>query len=217
MESRMRMSRKVRATLATVAALAGGTLLLAYRAIRWRNDPFDCPYAQRLWVELPRPFLTRSRLRQILAPKPGNRVLEVGPGTGYYALHTARWLSPGGTLDVLDIQQEMLDVTIRRARERGIRNAVPTLGDARELPYPDDTFDAAYLVVVLGEVTDQGHALEELRRVLKPDGRLVIGEWLLDPHMVRFGTLRARAEAAGLSVECRLGGAPAYFASFRSQ
>ena len=111
------MSTKARATLATVAAaLADSTLLLAYRAIRWRNDPSACPYAQRLWVELPRPFLTRSRLRQILAPKPGNRVLEVGPGTGYYALHTARWLAPGGTLDVLDIQQEMLGHTMRRLR-----------------------------------------------------------------------------------------------------
>jgi SAM-dependent methyltransferase len=211
------MSRKARATLATIAAaLAGGTLLLAYRAIRWRAEPSACPHAQRLWVELPRPLLTRSRLQQILAPKPGDRVLEVGPGTGYYALHTARWLSPGGTLDILDIQQEMLDRTVRQARERGITNVVPTLGDARELPYPDDTFDAAYLVVVLGEVPDQGHALEELRRVLKSDGRLVVGEWLLDPHMVRFGTLRARAEAAGLGFERRLGGAPAYFASFRS-
>ncbi len=211
------MSRKARATLATVAALAGGALLLAYRAIRWRNEPSACPHAQGLWVELPRPFLSCPRLRRILAPQPGQRVLEVGPGTGYYALHTARWLSAGGTLDVLDIQQEMLGRTMCRTRERGITNVVPSLGDARELPYPDDTFDAAYLVVVLGEVTDQGHALEELRRVLKPDGRLVIGEWLLDPHMVRFGTLRARAEAAGLNFERRLGGAPAYFASFRSQ
>jgi SAM-dependent methyltransferase len=201
------VSGKARATLAT-AALAAGALVLVYRAVRWRNDPS---------VELPRPLLTRSRLRQILVPKPGNRVLEVGPGMGYYALHTARWLSAGGTLDVLDIRQEMLGHTMRRAHERGITNVVPTLGDARELPYPDDAFDAAYLVVVLGEVPDQGHALEELRRVLKPDGRLVIGEWLLDPHMVRFGTLRARAEAAGFNFEHRLGGDPAYFASFRSQ
>ncbi len=201
------MSGKARATL-TIAALAGGALVLAYRAVRWRNDPS---------VELPRPLLTRSRLRQILAPQPRDRIIEVGPGTGYYALHTARWLSPGGTLDVLDMQEEMLDHTMRRARERGITNVVPTLGDARKLPYPDDTFDAAYLVVVLGEVPDQGHALEELRRVLKPDGRLVIGEWFLDPHMVRFGTLRARAEAAGLNFERRLGSTPAYFASFRSQ
>lgn len=200
------MNRKARATLAN-AALTIGALILVYRAVRWRNYPS---------AELPRPFLSRSRLRQILAPTPGGRVLEVGPGKGYYALQTVRWLSPAGMLDILDIRQEMLDHTMRRARERGITSVVPALGDARELPYPDDTFDAAYLVVVLGEVSDQGHALEELHRVLKSDGRLVIGEWLLDPHMVRFGTLRAQAEAAGLDFEYRIGGAPGYFASFRA-
>jgi ubiquinone/menaquinone biosynthesis C-methylase UbiE len=42
-------------------------------------------------------------------------VLEVGPGTGYYSLHAARWIEPDSTLDILDIQQEMLDHTIRRA------------------------------------------------------------------------------------------------------
>lgn len=92
------LSRKTRATLAIGAALAVGTLLLTYRAIRWRKDPSACPYSQRLWVELPRPFLGRSRLRRILTPKPGQRVLEVGPGTGYYALHTARWLLPEGRI-----------------------------------------------------------------------------------------------------------------------
>ena len=198
------------------AALAGGALFLAYRAVRWRNDPSACPYSQRLWVELPRPFVTRPRLRRILAPQPGQRVLEVGPGTGYYALHTARWLSPGGTLDILDVQQEMLDHTMSRAGRLGLTNIVPTRADAEELPYPDGTFDAAYLVATLGEVAERDRALEELRRVLKPGGRLVVGEGLPDPHMVPFKTLRERAEAAGLGLEDRIGGAPGYFASFRA-
>ena len=198
------------------AALAGGALFLAYRAVRWRNDPSACPYSQRLWVELPRPFVTRPRLRRILAPQPGQRVLEVGPGTGYYALHTARWLSPGGTLDILDVQQEMLDHTMSRAGRLGLTNIVPTRADAEELPYPDGTFDAAYLVATLGEVAERDRALEELRRVLKPGGRLVVGEGLPDPHMVPFETLRERAEAADLGLEDRIGGAPGYFASFRA-
>jgi ubiquinone/menaquinone biosynthesis C-methylase UbiE len=58
-------------------------------------------------------------------------MLEVGAGTGYYSLHVARWLEPGGALDVLDIQQEMLDQTVRRAHESGISNIVPVRGDAR--------------------------------------------------------------------------------------
>jgi len=141
-------------------------------------------------------------------------MLEVGAGTGYYSLHVARWLEPGGTLDVLDIQQEMLDQTVRRAHESGISNIVPVRGNAQALPYPDDCFDAAYLNFVLGEIPDGDAALRELRRTLKPGGRLVVGEAFTDPHMVRFGGLRTRAEAAGLEFERRLGGPLCYYARF---
>lgn len=196
-------------------ALAGGAVVLAY-AFWWRRNPSACPYALRFFVELPRPFITRARLREILAPNPGERVLEVGPGTGYYALRVARWLEPDGTLDVLDLQQEMLDHVMRRARERNITNIVPTRGDAQALPYPDESFAAAYLTAVLGEVPDQEATLREMRRVLKPGGRLVVGEVFPDFHMVPFAALRDRAEAAGLRFERRLGGPLGYFASFRA-
>jgi ubiquinone/menaquinone biosynthesis C-methylase UbiE len=143
-------------------------------------------------------------------------VLEVGPGTGYYSLDIAEEIAPDGVLDILDIQQEMLDHTMRKASERHITNIVPTHGDAQELPYPDDTFDAAYMTVTLGEVPNQDAALRELRRVLKPSGRLIVGEIFGDPHMVTFGSLRASAEAAGLQLEQRLGGKLAYFARFHT-
>jgi ubiquinone/menaquinone biosynthesis C-methylase UbiE len=186
-------------------ALLGGAAVLG-AAAWWRRHPSACPYSQRFWVEAPHPFITRERLRDILAPRAGERVLEVGPGTGYYALPVAEWLSPGGQLDVLDVQQEMLDHTLHRARKHGIDNIAPTLADARELPYANDSFDAAYLVTVLGEIPDQDAALRELARVVKPGGRVVVGELFGDPHMVTHSALAARAEAAGLPVDRRLGG-----------
>jgi ubiquinone/menaquinone biosynthesis C-methylase UbiE len=151
----------------------------------------------------------------MLAPKPGQRVLEVGPGTGYYALNVAGWLEPDGALDVLDVQQEMLDHTMRRAHALGISNIVPTPGDAQALPYPDGYFDAAYLVATLGEVPDKGRALSELRRVLERGGRLVVGEVLLDPHRVSLGELRRLASITGLNHERTLEGALGYFAAFQ--
>ena len=191
-------------------ALAAGAAVLGV-ALWWRKNPSACPYSQRFWVEAPHPFITRSRLREILEPQPGERLLEIGPGTGYYTLPVAEWLSPGGTLDVLDVQQEMLDHTLRRAREEGIENVTPTLADARELPFPDDSFDGAYLVTVLGEVPDQDAALRELRRVVRPGGRIVVGELFGDPHMVTHSALARSAESAGLRVERKLGGALWHF------
>jgi ubiquinone/menaquinone biosynthesis C-methylase UbiE len=192
-----------------MAAVAGGTVLGA--ALWWRKHPSACPYSQRFWVEAPHPFITRERLLEILEPVGGERLLEVGPGTGYYTLPVAEWLSPVGRLDVVDVQQEMLDHTMRRAEEVGIGHIKPTRSDARELPFPDDTFDGAYLVTVLGEIPDQVEALRELGRVVRPGGRIVVGELFGDPHMVTHSALAERARAAGLSVDRKLGGALWHF------
>jgi len=185
-------------------------------ALWWRKNPSACPYSQRFWVQAPHPLITHERLRRVLAPLPGERVLEVGPGTGYYSLPLAEWLGASGRLDVFDLQPEMLEHTLRRAREAGLGDRVTaTQGDARSLPYPDATFDAALLVTVLGEIPDQDAALRELRRVLKPSGRLVVGEVALDPHVVFPGALERRAQGAGLRLEHRDGTALGYFARLR--
>ena len=200
-------------TAAGKLGLGGAAAGLGY-ALWWRRNPSACPYSQRFWVEAPHPFITRARLREILAPRSGERILEVGPGTGYYSVPVARWLEPGGTLEIFDLQQEMLDHTMLEADKAGVTNVVPTQGDATDLPYEDGAFDAAFLVTVLGEIPDQEAALRELRRVLKPEGRLVVGEILLDPHIVVMGKLRERAERTGLRFERRLGNALGFFARF---
>jgi SAM-dependent methyltransferase len=194
--------------------LLGAAAAVAGAALWWRKNPSACPYSQRFWVEAPHPLITRARLQEILDPKPGERLLEVGPGTGYYTLDVAEWVKPNGKVDILDLQQEMLDHTMRRAGERGLDNVTPTQADATALPYEDGTFDAAFLVTVLGEIPDQDAALRELARALRPGGRLVVGELLGDPHHVRLAPLRLRAGGAGLSYERRVGNALGYFARF---
>jgi ubiquinone/menaquinone biosynthesis C-methylase UbiE len=198
----------------TTLALGAGAAAVGGAAFWWRSNPSACPYNQRFWVQAPHPFITRPRLREILEPRPGERILEVGPGTGYYALPVADWLAPGGHLAIFDLQQEMLDHTMRRAGEHGISNVNPGRGDARDLPYADDSFDGAYLVTVLGEIPDQVKALSELKRVVKPGGRVVVGELMGDPHVVTYGKLTRRAAEAGLAPERRLGGPLGYFARF---
>jgi ubiquinone/menaquinone biosynthesis C-methylase UbiE len=188
-------------------------------ALWWRKNPSACPYGQRFWVEAPHPVITRDRLREVLAPAPGERILEIGPGTGYYTLDIAEWLLPGsadpgggGLVEIFDLQQEFLDHVMRRAAERGLANVVPTQGDATALPYEDDSIDAVVLTAVLGEIPEPLAALREIRRVLKPGGRLVVGEIFGDPHFTTQGALARQAAEAGLEVETRSGNRLAYFA-----
>jgi ubiquinone/menaquinone biosynthesis C-methylase UbiE len=196
-----------------VLLLGAGATVAA--ALWWRRNPSACPYNQRFWVEAPHPLITRSRLKEVLDPRPGERLLEVGPGTGYYALPVAKWLAPGGTLEVLDVQREMLDHTLHRAaEEEGIEGIVATQADAQQMPFEDASVDGAYLVTVLGEIPDQDAALRELHRVVRPGGRVVVGELFGDPHWVSPSALRRRAEAAGLRFERRVGTPLGYFARF---
>jgi ubiquinone/menaquinone biosynthesis C-methylase UbiE len=207
---------KSRALMSLLGAFALVAVAIAIWAAKSRRKPGALPYSQCLFLEMPRPLLSRDRLRALLAPAPGERLLEIGPGTGYYTLDVAQSIPPDGALDILDVQQEMLDATMRRARDANITSIIPTRGDAQDLPYPDATFDGAFLVATLGEVPDKDAALRELRRVLKPGGRLVVGEGQPDPHMVRFPALRERAAAVGLEFEQHVGGSLGYAARFRA-
>jgi ubiquinone/menaquinone biosynthesis C-methylase UbiE len=134
---------------------------------------------------------------------------------GIHALPIAAALKPDGVLDVLDVQQEMLDDLMRRAARCDLSNIVPRQGDAQRLPYADASFDAAYLISVLGEIPDATSALRELRRVLKPSARLLICEVFLDPDFISLPALHAMARAAGLVLERHFGPRFAYTALLR--
>jgi SAM-dependent methyltransferase len=198
---------------AVVAGAAGYGLV----GLWLRRHPSAVPYAARFFLALPRRRLHWRQLLRLMQLGGGERVLEIGPGTGYYSLAVAASLDTG-TLDVLDVRPEFIEHVMRRAQAADVGNVRPTVGDGSTLPYTDDSFDVAFMVTVLGEIPDQGAALRELLRVLRPGGQLVVGESLAggDPHHVWFGALRARAEAAGFGFEARDGGALAYWATFRT-
>lgn len=192
-----------------IGAAAAATL---GAALWWRKNPSACPYGQRFWVEAPHPIITPERLRAVLRPEADERVLEIGVGTGYYSYDLAEWVGPGGRLELFDLQQEFLDHVMRGAAERGLANLVPTRGDATALPFEDASVDAVVLTAVLGEIPDSAAALREIRRVLKPDGRLVVGELFGDPHFTTRASLDRMGAAAGLQIEERSGNWFGYFA-----
>jgi SAM-dependent methyltransferase len=194
-----------------LAVLFAGWLVARAWAARF---PTPFPWFARAALYLPRPFVTRERVLDLLDPQPGERVLEIGPGSGRYTLPVARRLESGGALEVLDVERRFLDLTLRRAREADIANVTATQGDGSSLPYADATFDAAFLVSTLGEIADPEAALAELRRVLKPSGRLILGESSVDPDFPRLEWLVARAGTAGLRLEGKRGNPLGYVARF---
>ncbi|GAB2510083.1 class I SAM-dependent methyltransferase [Nocardia heshunensis] len=197
-------------TTTTRLALAAGAV--AATAAWWYTDRAPYPYAQHRILDIPLPGLGADRLDRVLRPRAGERMLEIGPGTGIQAVRIAPKLGPCGRLDVVDVQQDMLDHVHRRAAHLDM--LVPTLADACELPFAEATFDAVYMVTALGEIDDPATALREAARVLAPHGRLVIGEFF-DRHWIPFGRLRDYAEACHLHIDARVGPTVAYVARLR--
>jgi ubiquinone/menaquinone biosynthesis C-methylase UbiE len=175
------------------------------------------PHQLAWFLELParRLVLSPELLASRLPLRTDASVLEIGPGSGYYSLEVARRL-PAGRLELFDIQPEMLARCRAKVEAAGLANVGFTTGDGASLPYPDATFDLAYMVTVFGEVHDQDACLRGIRRVLKPGAALSISEHMPDPDFTSFETLRRQVEASGFRFEARFGSRWAYTANFRA-
>jgi len=110
-------------------------------------------------------------------PKPGMAVLDIAAGTGDPSLTIARAVEPGGTVTSTDFNPAMLAALRHNAEAEGVTNLSTRAADAHELQFPDGTFDlvvSRFGVMFFGEVD---RALGEMRRVLKPGGRLTLVVW----------------------------------------
>jgi len=131
--------------------------------------------------------------------RPGQRVLEVGPGPGRLLLRAAQQVLPGGEAVGLDIQAGMIERLNRRAKQAGIANLSAILGDATQSHFPPECFDVIFLCTVLGEIPEREVALSQCYQALKPGGRLSITELFPDPHFQRHATVRRLAESVGFT------------------
>lgn len=114
----------------------------------------------------------RARVIEMLAPRPGERILDIGVGPGLLAHDLARMVGEAGRLVGLDAAPAML--TMARTRLAALPQAECVEGDAGRLAFPDASFDAAVSTQVYEYVAPLAKALGELHRVLKPGGRAVI-------------------------------------------
>ena len=113
--------------------------------------------------------LWRRAVTRILKPAPGERILDLAAGTG---TSTQAFARTGAKAVACDFSIGMLSAG-RQQYPAGMFIA----GDALRLPFKDESFDAVTISFGLRNVADTGAALEEMLRVTKPDGRLVIAEF----------------------------------------
>jgi SAM-dependent methyltransferase len=169
-----------------------------------------CPAALAPLVDNPlRQSYIGSTLERI-GIRPGESVLELGPGPGAFTVDAARRAGAGGRVIALDIQPQMVTLLQKRVRKAGLYNVTICVASAHDLPLPNGSVDRAFLVTVLPEIPDQDRALAELRRVIRPGGVLSISEEFIDPdYAFPFETLR-RTTAAGFGLAQRFGSFVAY-------
>jgi demethylmenaquinone methyltransferase/2-methoxy-6-polyprenyl-1,4-benzoquinol methylase len=121
----------------------------------------------------------RMRAADFAGVAPGDRVLDVATGTGELAIELARRVSPGGEVVASDFSEAMLERARAKSASAQAQGVSPRFewADALDLPYEDDSFDAATVGFGVRNFSELDRGLAELRRVVRPGGRVVILEF----------------------------------------
>ena len=132
-----------------------------------------------------------------LGLRPGQKILEIGPGQGRLLVPAAERVLPDGEAVGIDNQPGMIDRLKVRAEKAGITNLTAILGDATQPHVPSESFDLVFLCTTLGRIADRAAALTQCYQALKPGGMLSITETLGDAHYLRRSVIKRLAKAAG--------------------
>jgi len=110
--------------------------------------------------------------------KPGESVLDCGCGTGTLAIVVKRLLGKTGKVYGIDISKDQLAIAKRKASEQGLEIAFEK-ASIDEMPFPDSSFDVIFSTLMLHHVPPavRERAFREMRRVLKPNGRIVVADF----------------------------------------
>jgi ubiquinone/menaquinone biosynthesis C-methylase UbiE len=171
------------------------------------------------------PWLERAEREQEEAPRkavkmlglePGMTVADVGAGSGYYSELLAKAVGPSGKVYATDIQPGMVRLLEERVRTRKLQQVHPVLASGSGTGLPDGCCDLILMVDVYHELSEPQLALRQLKRALKPSGRLVLLEFrkedrsvpIREEHKMSVAEARQELEAEGYRFEGALPGLP---------
>jgi len=147
--------------------LRGGTVMLSI------NEEIQARYAEESAANC---SLSCGSNLEYLDLKEGERVLDLGCGTGSETMQAAFLVGDQGIAVGLDITIEMVDIADKNAREKGIYNAYYMYGSIEHLPLGNGSFDAIMSNCVINHASDKKKVYEEIFRVLRSGGRFVISD-----------------------------------------
>lgn len=124
-------------------------------------------------------------LKNLINPKDGEKILDVGCGTGILTRLIATSLFPNGSIRGIDISKHFIDLAHNYIQDLKYGSVIKfDVGDAEKLPYPNEHFDAAYAARVLLYIINPHQAVKELKRVVKNKGRIVLADWDFDTLVI---------------------------------
>lgn len=136
----------------------------------------------------------------------GMTVLDLGCGTGTFTVEMARMVGADGQVHAVDLQAPLLAQAAERVQIAGLPTTVQFHhSGAYQLPLDRSSVDLAVVIATLSQIPDTALALAELRRVLKPGGRLALSEELPDPAYRLPQSTRHAAETAGFFFSHQVG------------
>lgn len=136
---------------------------------------FDPKHVAKLTNPERRKLLPPDEILAPLSIQAQDVVADIGCGPGFFTIPAAQITD--GTVYGVDVEPQMLDYLKEHAAEAGVSNVETVQSDAEHIQLPDSSVDKLFYAFVLHEVADLQQGIDEMKRILRPDGKVLVLEW----------------------------------------